>query len=556
MTKTHKLQGYLRRSVATAAVVCLMALGHAAYGQSGKVTVPATATTLKQALDEIGRQTNYRVSVHWNYLDPGKRVSLPAGEMEIKQLLTRALDGTDHTWEVIGGNMITITYESVPGNGRSAYSAMVRDDFRESQARFIPDPWSRTQKPFENMMNTRIARISADPSGHDSTSMVVVNFRVNSSVVERDYMDNAHALDMLGRTFQRRDILAGVDYIVITAGSSPEGSAAVNEKLAGERALAVKSYIMWKFPFLDRDMIYTFSIGEDWTGLRKLVGEDLRTPDRDEVLALLDSPRSTDAKKAGLKTIGGGRAYSYIAQNMLPKLRGGAALTLHYKEEPKATVIVEKEIVKEMVRDTVYVDRFVEPAVEPQPAATGDKKPLFALKTNLLFDAASALNVEVEVPIGQRWSIAGEFIFPWWLWDSKQYCLQSRVGTLEARYWMGNRTDKLQLTGWFVGLHAGMGSFDVEWKDKGYQGNPFYMAGLSGGYAHTIGKTGNWRMEYSLGLGFIRTEYDEYAPQKDADGDWHLIRQKTGNHTWIGPTRAKVSLVWMLNHGYKKGGVK
>ena len=33
---------------------------------------------------------------------------------------------------------------------------------------------------------------------------------------------------------------------------------------------------------------------------------------------------------------------------------------------------------------------------------------------------------------------------------------------------------------------------------------------------------------------------------------WHLIKQGNGTSNWIGPTRAKVSLVWMINSGNNK----
>ena len=52
---------------------------------------------------------------------------------------------------------------------------------------------------------------------------------------------------------------------------------------------------------------------------------------------------------------------------------------------------------------------------QPEQIIEFVKKPLFAAKTNLLFDAMTVLNVEVEVPIRKHWSIAGEWIFPWWL---------------------------------------------------------------------------------------------------------------------------------------------
>ena len=102
-----------------------------------------------------------------------------------------------------------------------------------------------------------------------------------------------------------------------------------------------------------------------------------------------------------------------------------------------------------------------------------------------------------------------------------------------------------------MGIYGGAGSYDVEWKTKGYQGEFIIPFGLTGGFAHKISK--NWRQEYSLGIGYMTNKYREYIPQKcEYDDEWHLIRQKSGKSTWIGPTRVKVSLVWMINQKYKK----
>ena len=180
-------------------------------------------------------------------------------------------------------------------------------------------------------------------------------------------------------------------------------------------------------------------------------------------------------------------------------------------------------------------------------------KPLLALKSNLLFDAVTALNVELEVPVGTRWSVAGESVFPWWLWEKNQYCLQMFSGNLEGRYWFGEWERLPRLTGWFAGLYAGGGCYDLEWERRGVQGEFYIAAGVSGGYAHRIGKRGDWRMEYSLGVGYLRTKYRDYNASLGMDGAWHLVHQQSGNYTWIGPTRAKISLVWMLNCGYDSG---
>ncbi|WP_106830568.1 DUF3575 domain-containing protein [Parabacteroides pacaensis] len=67
------------------------------------------------------------------------------------------------------------------------------------------------------------------------------------------------------------------------------------------------------------------------------------------------------------------------------------------------------------------------------------KRPLFALKTNLLFDVALMPNVEVEVPIARHWSVNGEYMFPWWQFDKDKYCLQILSGGLEGLYWLDSR---------------------------------------------------------------------------------------------------------------------
>ena len=170
-----------------------------------------------------------------------------------------------------------------------------------------------------------------------------------------------------------------------------------------------------------------------------------------------------------------------------------------------------------------------------------------AVKTNLLFDVMTAVNFELEVPIEDRWSLAGEYIFPWWLLKEKQYCLQLIAGNLEMRYWTGDRAYRPRMTGFFGGLFIGVGYYDLENGDKGYQGEVNIMTGLSGGYAHEISRDGKWRLEYSLGLGYMSTDYREYKPKVGIDDEWHLILQKSGRQSYFGPLRAKISLVRTIN---------
>ena len=175
------------------------------------------------------------------------------------------------------------------------------------------------------------------------------------------------------------------------------------------------------------------------------------------------------------------------------------------------------------------------------------RHPLFAVKTNLLFDAALMPNIELEVPIGKRWSLNGEYMFPWWLINDDRYCLQILMGGLEVRYRPGRRSGRDVLTGHFLGLYAGGGKYDLQWDKNGYQGEFFIAAGVSYGYAHSIAR--NLRLEYNIGIGMLRTDYRHYHSR---DNHQTLLWQENGEYTWLGPTKLKISLVWLITGKNKK----
>ena len=185
-------------------------------------------------------------------------------------------------------------------------------------------------------------------------------------------------------------------------------------------------------------------------------------------------------------------------------------------------------------------------------AASCRRRPLLALKTNLLFDAALMPNVEIEVPVGKRWSVNGEYAFPWWQFDRGKYCMQVLMGGLEGRYWLGSRKsreDREVLTGHFLGLYAGGGKYDLQWGEKGYQGEFFIAAGVSYGWDTRIAR--HLPLEFNIGIGLLRTDYRHYHAR---DNYQTLLWQENGKYTWFGPTKAKISLVWLLNRRVKKGG--
>lgn len=413
------------------------------------------------------------------------------------------------------------------------------------------------------------SKIQTDSQAEQKSDEIKIYFDHNSYAIDLDLQQNRESLSHFSDLVEElnRDTLSFITKVEVNSYASPEGGRTYNKKLSQRRSSAIFEYLTNTIAVPD-SLIDSSCSGTDWDGLRELVeGDDMQY--KDEVLYILNNvPEETwrrvnptdkwlslvDSRNKHLMDLRYGDPYRYMFANIYPQLRNGSVVTIYFKRE--ALPVLESKAEVEVVEPVV------EPIVEPAPASVAKEsseptiKPLLAIKSNLLYDVVSALNVELEVPIGQRWSIAGEWNFPWWTscgraknnWqkDSNRNSFQMLQGNIEGKYWFGDRSDRPVLTGWFAGLSGGLGKYDLERKVDGYQGE-LYVVGLSGGYAHTINKKGNLRMEYALGLGYMQTDYDKYKEHEGIDGQWHTLRQEVGKQHWLGPTKAKVSLVWMLN---------
>ncbi len=178
-----------------------------------------------------------------------------------------------------------------------------------------------------------------------------------------------------------------------------------------------------------------------------------------------------------------------------------------------------------------------------------ERKALFALKTNLLYDVVSALNIAAEISVTSSCSICVEWVFPWWLDSKHNRCFETLYAELQCRYWIGGHETPSQLLGWFVGGYFGGGYCDLQRNYKGVQGE-FMGGGVCGGYTHKVWR--DLRIEYQLGVGVIATSYDKYDVVLDCQSYTRLLRGQSGSHTWWGPTKVGVSLVWMLNKNIRE----
>ncbi len=69
--------------------------------------------------------------------------------------------------------------------------------------------------------------------------------------------------------------------------------------------------------------------------------------------------------------------------------------------------------------------------------------------------------------------------------------------------------------------------------------NPSYVAALEYGYTMPVGRRIN--IDFSIGIGYMWGRYYKYQPLDDCD-----VWQNTGMRSWLGPTKAEISLIWLI----------
>ncbi len=400
-----------------------------------------------------------------------------------------------------------------------------------------------------------------------------LDYKVNVYTFDPDYMSNQKVLRALDKAIKEVGI-GNIDSVRVIAFASPEGSVEHNLFLAEKRAIDSKWIILKQYPEL-RDRISYESGGESWDGLRQLVEKDrnISNSTRVQLLDIIgNSYVDINTKKTLLKKIPddpmAGNVYQYILKNHYPSLRGSTMLSFYLKPQPKGTpagkVIIpaktagtgeEKAADKEeqaVVRQ-VADKQAAHPEKPVEEAGAKARETVFALKTNLLYDAVTMVNAEIEIPVGKRLSIMAEGVFPWWEFQKNKYALQNLSLSVEPRFWFkkwGN--DDRKLLGFFVGPYAMSGKGDIQWdKELCYQGT-YLSAGISGGFAIPLGKKKHWgNMEFSISAGWLRADYQHYQPAADYSC---LIRDPNdaGQVTYFGPTKLKVSLVIPINFATKR----
>lgn len=169
----------------------------------------------------------------------------------------------------------------------------------------------------------------------------------------------------------------------------------------------------------------------------------------------------------------------------------------------------------------------------------------WSVKHNLLYDVALIPNIGVETYIGKQWSLAGNWMYAWWSSNPKHKYWRTYGGDLELRRWWGKKAKEKPLTGYHAGIYLQALTYDVEFGGRGYLADRFsYGGGVSIGFTQPV--TPRLNADFTIGVGYIRGEYKEYLP---IDGNY--VWQCTKMRNYMGPTKAEITLIWLIGPGNK-----
>lgn len=373
-----------------------------------------------------------------------------------------------------------------------------------------------------------------------------VHFRWDRSKLDTTYMGNDRVFRQMAQQMDSIGV-ENIDSVVIVSQSSPEGPFSRNQGLSHRRAATMRSYMEQHHPEI-KHRLTVMPDGESWQQLRRYVAGDSRLKDesKERVLRIIDdSSTPIEIKKRRLSK---DAIYRYLYATYYPKIRN-SQIQIVYRDYYYQHAPLIGSLPMLPARSMQPIDERID--VKPIHSPLMRDTLVIAAKTNLLYDAVTALNVEVELPIGNHWSVAVEDVFPWWEKDNK-YCFQMWEMGAEARYWFRRNEHKTEkLRGHFVGAYAMSSKFDFQNDhDICYQGE-YWSAGLT--YGYTMKLTRHLNMEFSISLGWLSSAYRHYYPADDYGLLWR-DNTKVGRIGYFGPTKLKVALVCPIRIPYKKKG--
>lgn len=147
-----------------------------------------------------------------------------------------------------------------------------------------------------------------------------IDFPVAQIQLYPDYRNNPKELGRINASIDsvKSDKDIAVRSLSIKGYASPEGSFAMNTRLAKGRTETLKDYVLRRYDFPE-SIVKTSFVAEDWDGLRKYV-DNSNIENKEEILSIINSSMEPDMKDAAISKRFP-EQYSFLLKNVYPSLR-------------------------------------------------------------------------------------------------------------------------------------------------------------------------------------------------------------------------------------------
>lgn len=164
-----------------------------------------------------------------------------------------------------------------------------------------------------------------------------VHFPWSKSVLSEDFRENRETLQRI-IDVTRESASNGnmtIKKIQIVGLASVEGNTAYNERLAHNRALALKKYVQQHVDLPD-EKFEIVGGGEAWEWFRKQLVENVdQRPDLKRAIEIIDTAPNVNNRKWRLHVMNHGQTWEYIRRHILKNQRNSGYIIVYYEDDEK-----------------------------------------------------------------------------------------------------------------------------------------------------------------------------------------------------------------------------
>ncbi len=228
---------------------------------------------------------------------------------------------------------LSVVY-NIPGRPRRVKEEpqiVIEEPIAEPQVEqpVVPAPEPVVEKPV--VVEKKEEPVVVAPRTRDT---LYVHFPWSKSILHEDFRENRETLqriiDITRESVSKGDMT--IKKIQIVGLASVEGNTAYNERLAHNRALALKKYVQERVDLPD-DKFEIVGGGEAWDWFRKQLVENAdQRPDLKRAIEIIDTAPNVNNRKWRLHVMNHGQTWEYIRRNILKNQRNSGYIIIYYED--------------------------------------------------------------------------------------------------------------------------------------------------------------------------------------------------------------------------------